>query len=59
MAPEAANVIMSPEIANVILQFLTRVELKGHEVPAFNKVVEVVAKLAQTPTIPEPTPKEE
>ncbi|SBW14024.1 hypothetical protein BR10RB9215_C10843 [Brucella sp. 10RB9215] len=35
---------MDPELANLAMQFLMRVPLKGAEVPAFNAVIAEVQK---------------
>ena len=33
---------MTPEAARLLLQFLTRIDLKGGEVPVFNRVIREV-----------------
>lgn len=40
---------MTPEIAQVALQFMQRVQLQGAEVPAFNAVCEVLRALLHSP----------
>lgn len=40
---------MTPEMAQLILQFMQRVELKGAEVPAFNQAVAALADEAKPP----------
>jgi hypothetical protein len=47
---------MTPEIAKAAIAFLSRVTLRGEEVPAFNKVVESLDELANKET-PSPVKK--
>lgn len=39
--------MLSPEVLNMIAQFMARVDLKGAEVPAFNKCMEALQREMQ------------
>lgn len=40
---------MKPEIAQIAVRFMERVQLQGQEVPAFNVVMQALAETAQAP----------
>jgi hypothetical protein len=50
---------MDVETINLIFQLLQRVDIKGNEVPAFNKVTQALAAEAQRLQNPEPEETEE
>jgi hypothetical protein len=50
---------MSPDAAKAALVFLSRATLQGGEVPAFNRVIADLERLANPPPLPEPEGEKE
>lgn len=52
---------MNQQLANIALQFLSRTQLKGDEVPAFNAVMAALSDIANPqqaePVIDQPKPE--
>ena len=48
---------MDKEVINLIMQFLKRVDLKGQEVPAFNKATNSLMEEFNRQDSPEETPE--
>jgi hypothetical protein len=50
---------MKPEIAQLAVRFMERVQLQGQEVPAFNVVMQALAETAQAPAADAQTSSQE